>query len=205
MRVLVLEAEPGAADRAAAALEAASHTVDRCHDAGATGFPCRAVDGTGPCPLETQPVAVALTVRPSGSSVGAIEDGVACAIRANVPLVVAGETDDNPYAQWTAAIAPGAHDEDVVAACERAAAAPLPRHTRAASERLRRVLRHRDVDGAESARALVTRHEGRLRIQILLPDGVPPDVVRAAGMYVLAEVHALDPTARGADVSLGTA
>jgi hypothetical protein len=66
------------------------------------------------------------------------------------------------------------------------------------------VLQHREVADGESARAVVTRREGRLHIQILLPDGVPPDVVRAAGTYVLAEVHALDPTARGADVSLGT-
>jgi hypothetical protein len=204
MRVLVLEAQPGAADRAAAALEAAAHTVDRCHDVGTTGFPCRAVDAPGACPLESQPVAVALTVRPPGSSIQALEDGVACAIRAHVPLVVAGETDDNPYRRWTAAIAPGARDDDIVAACEHAAAAPLPRHTQAASERLRRLLRHRDIAGAETARVEVTRHEGRLRIRILLPDAVPSSVVQAAGTYVLAEVHALDPTARGADVSLGT-
>jgi hypothetical protein len=202
MRVLVVETVPGAAEDAVAALEAASHTIDRCHETGTTGFPCRAVDAPGECPLEAQPVAVALTVRSPGSSTATVEDGVACAIRANIPLVVTGETDDNPYRRWTAAIARDARN-DVVAACEHAAAAPLPRHTHAASERLRRLLRRRDVADAEAARAVVTRHDGRLRIRLLLPPGVPPQVVQAASTYVLAEVHALDPAAHGADVTLG--
>lgn len=204
MRVLVLEAEPGAADGPVAALTAASHTVDRCRPEGSAGFPCVAIGSPGVCPLDAQPIAMALTVRTGGPGVAATEDGVACAIRANVPLVVAGETEDNPFAPWSTAVVAGTRDVDVVTACERAAAAPLPRHSGAATERLRRLLRNAGVPDAEAGRVEVTREHGRLRIRLLLPADVPSAVVRAAGTYVLAEIHAVDPTARGSDVSLGT-
>ncbi len=98
-----------------------------------------------------------------------------------------------------------ARDDDVVAACEHAAAAPLPHHTHAASERLRSLLRNRDIPDAEHARAEVTRNEGRLRIRILLPATMPSHDLQAACTYVLAEVRSFDPTARGIDVSVGTA
>ena len=156
------------------------------------------------CPLETQPVAVALTVRPAGL----VDRGARGrrGVRDPCPRPAGRGRRDRrqPVPSLDAAIAPGARDDDVVAACEHAAAAPLPRHTQAASERLRRLLRHRDIAGAETARVEVTRHEGRLRIRILLPDAVPALSCRPPVPTSSPRCTRSDPKARGADVSLGT-
>ena len=200
MRVLVLESEPGAADRAAAALEAASHTVARCHDAGDPAFPCRALEDGSTCPLEQDPVDVVLTVRSPGDAPNALEDGVACAIRAHIPLVVAGDSEAGPYGPWATATV-GAED-DVVDACATAATAPLVRHSRAGTERLRELLAHNGVPDAESAKVEVTRRNGRLRVLLQVPERVTPQVADVAATHVLAAIHAIDPTARGTDVSI---
>jgi hypothetical protein len=203
MRVLVLESQPGAADQAVAALQAASHTVERCHDAASPGFPCRAIDAPSRCPLSSGPIDVAVTVRSEERwTASELEDGVACAIRSFVPLVVAGATAGNPYQPWaTATVAP---DGDIVGACGWAASAPLVHHSRVASERLREVLAHNEVQSAASADVVVTRRSGRLRVLLRVPDGVSRRLTEAAATHVLAAVHTLDPTARGTDVSVKT-
>ena len=48
------------------------------------------------------------------------EDGVSCALRHHVPLVVAGTTALNPFDDWTTVTA---GDDDIVEACERAGSA----------------------------------------------------------------------------------
>ena len=201
MRVLVLEAEPGAADGAVAALEAASHVVDRCHEVGHPSFPCKGIDNVADCPLSSGPVDVVLTVRGEERwTTSELEDGVACAIRSHVPLVVAGATAGNPYQAWTtASVSPGG---DVVGTCLHAASAPLVHHSRVGSERLREVLEHHEYQALDSADVEVTRRNGRLRVRLSVPDDVPASVTEAAATHVLAAVHALDPTARGTDVSV---
>ncbi|MGZ8762451.1 MAG: hypothetical protein ACXW2C_05630 [Acidimicrobiia bacterium] len=131
-----------------------------------------------------------------------MEDGVACAIRSFVPLVVTGPAETNPYGPWTTAtVEEGA---DVVGVCAAAATAPLARHSRVASDRLREVLVHHDVAAADTADVEVTRRNGRLRILLRFPNDVPQGVCEAAATHVLASVHALDPAARGTDVSITT-
>ena len=123
LNVLVLESDRGAATEAVAELQAAGHTVLRCHDGETPAFPCSALTEDG-CPLRRNIVDVALTVRRRPRSQPAPqEDGVTCALRTHVPLVVAGATMLNPYDTFAAEIAQGA--DDIVGACERAAAAPL--------------------------------------------------------------------------------
>lgn len=101
--VLVLENGRGGARLATEELEAAGHRVHRCHDPAAPTFPCRGIDDPTDCPLEG-PIDVALLVRhhihPHPS---ALEDGVACAIRAGVPLVEQGPDILDPYAPWLTA------------------------------------------------------------------------------------------------------
>lgn len=115
--VLVLENGRGGARLAVEELEAAGHRVHRCHDPAAPTFPCRGVDDRSECPLEG-PIDVALLVRhhihPHPS---ALEDGVACAIRAGVPLVEQGPDILDPYAPW---LTTRVGSEPVAAACERA-------------------------------------------------------------------------------------
>ena len=63
MKVLVLEAEPGAAADSIARLEASGHEVVRCHEAGDAAFPCAGLHADRACPLEGDGVDVAVTVR----------------------------------------------------------------------------------------------------------------------------------------------
>ncbi len=200
MRVLVLESEPGTADRAAAALEAASHTVARCHDAGDPAFPCRALDDGSACPLEQDPVDVVLTVRSGPDQPSTLEDGVTCAIRAHIPLVVADDAEAGPYAPWATTTI--GTQSDIVAACTAAAMAPLPRHSQAGADRLRVLLAHNGIPDAESADVEVTRRNGRLRVLIHVPENLTHQVAEKATTHVLAAIHAIDPTALGADISI---
>ena len=127
MRVLVLESRSGAADDPVVQLQARGHSVVRCHDGrGRRVFPCSALVEGHQCPLENHRprVDVALTVRHQASSLPApLEDGIACALRAHVPVVVAGDVESNPYEALGAAVA----GDDVVKACERAANKALER------------------------------------------------------------------------------
>src|SRR5437660_5032568 len=98
LHVLVLESDQGAADVAREELTAAGHVVLRCHDPGAPAFPCNALVKGGHCPLDAADVDVALDVRARPrSQPAAQEDGVACALRHQLPVVVAGTTVLNPY------------------------------------------------------------------------------------------------------------
>ncbi len=91
MDVLVLETEPGSADWTTDELTDRGHRVSRCHEPGRPAFPCRALEGQGPCPLSDPGIDVAVTVRAHpGTRPSPREDGVACALRARVPVVVAG-------------------------------------------------------------------------------------------------------------------
>lgn len=118
--VLVVESLPRAAAAAAEALTAAGHTVHRCYDDGVPGFPCYAVAGPGACPLDHH-VDVALVVRRRVDPRPTVfERGVACALRAGVPVVEQGPDLLDPFAPW---IEQRLTDrDDVVDACRRAAA-----------------------------------------------------------------------------------
>jgi len=199
MEVLVLESDPHDADDAVRALVAAGHTVRRCHEPGAEPFPCAALAGS-PCPALELGVDVAVTVRSrSVDRPTLLEDGVACALRSHIPVVVAGEVDGpSPYSDWAATVV---RRDEVVEACERAATAPLRRHTSVASAEFARALRTGGFDASDSHAEVFRRH-GRLRA--VLDPGVVLDR-RAADLAVrrvMAAVRELDPTAGGIDVSL---
>ena len=67
-----------AAATVAAELAEAGHTVHRCHEesGGTLGVAVRGA----PCPVETQPIDVVVSVRP------VMDDGIQCSVRRKIPL-----------------------------------------------------------------------------------------------------------------------
>jgi len=168
MRVLVVESDPHSADRAVADLREAGHETVRCHEPGRAAFPCNALRDGPDCPLESAPgVDVVLDSRahpyPRPTP---FEDGVSCAVRRSIPLVIAGADGLNPFEKWTTATA---DDESVVDACERAAAAPIKSLTEVARAKVQQLLSsHPDL--AASADVVVTRSGGRLEAEVIVPE-----------------------------------
>jgi hypothetical protein len=190
LNVMVLQSERGAADQAALELMDAGHVVLRCHDPGASAFPCRGVEDQSSCPLRSHAVDVAVTVRSRPRSQPAPqEDGVRCALMHHVPLVVAGPAVLDPYEGYEARVLD--RDGDVVGACEEVAAAELPHHSRVASEALQ-----------TGSRASVTRRHGSLLVSVSGLEGLAPRGREAAVVRMLAKLREFDSTARGIDIVL---
>jgi len=196
LNVLLLESERRAADMACDALEAAGHAVVRCHEPGMPTFPCNALAEGKACPLEAGVVDVALDVRSRPrSQPSQEEDGVACAIRHGVPLVVAGATVMNPFEDYaTATVEAGG---DVAAACERAAHAPLRAHTEAAARALRDVLDRRELRVAPVV--AVRRRHGALLVEVTVAD-LAESTKSMAAVRMAAALREIDHHARGIDV-----
>jgi hypothetical protein len=195
MEVLVLESEPAAADAAIEALDAAGHTVVRCHDPGAGPFPCRGLD-PGQCPLEHRPVRVVLDVRGRTSPrATALEDGVTCALRRRLPVVVAGKTAINPFAAFSVADAAG---NDVVEACERAATGAQGDHQAVADRALAVTLENSGSEQTGESRVL--RTADGLQVTLF----VPPETARGtrdmAAVRVVGALRDFDRHARRIDI-----
>ena len=170
MRVLVVESDRHAAGGAIADLRAAGHHVMRCHEEDLPAFPCNALCDQGQCPLEDDAgidVVVDYRTRPYPRPTP-FEDGVSCALRHHVPLVVAGTSALNPFARWTTAVAKSS--ENIVAACEQAMRVPLERLAAPARAEVRRRLRLQP--GAAEVTDVVVRrsHGGQLDAVVHLAD-----------------------------------
>src|SRR5262249_10745817 len=107
MRVMVLESDRHAADDDIAALREAGHEGFGCHDTDVQAFPANGLCDLDTCPLEgREGIALVLDHRahphPRPTP---LEDGVSCAVRRHVPLVVSGTAALNPFEPWTTAVA----------------------------------------------------------------------------------------------------
>lgn len=101
---------------AADVLQAAGHDVVRCSPTTGRPFPC--VGTSGRCPLDgTVAVAVVVHDRPS-TDIDPGEIGAVCALRDDIPIVVAGNGAHSPLREVASAVA--ASVTDLAAACERA-------------------------------------------------------------------------------------
>jgi hypothetical protein len=199
MKVLVLEAEPGAAADSAARLTASGHEVVRCHVAGEAAFPCVGLDSGGTCPLDDGGVDVAVTVRRHARSVPTPhEDGVACAIRNRVPLVVAGEAGLNPYTRLGAITASEDDLEHVLAEAVRDA---RPDHSEVALGALIASLRANDQP-TDLANARVWRARTGLHAVLEVGESVPTRVRDVAAVRVTGALRAYDRFAAQIDVSI---
>jgi len=199
MDVLVLETEQGAADMTIEKLTDRGHRVSRCHEPGRPAFPCRALEGEGPCPLADPGIDVAVAVRDHpGTLTSLAEDGVSCALRARVPLVVAGRVALHPYEDWTDEVV---EDGDVAGACERVVAAPTRGHTHVAQLALRDALRRR-AGSAGGAEATVWRDRRRLRVRLDGIDDLAGSVRGLVAAEVAAALRDFDSDAPGVDISI---
>lgn len=199
MRILVLETDRRAADDAAVSLTAAGHDVVRCHERGRPAFPCRGLceDGGG-CPLDEW-VDVALTVRahpyprPTPS-----EDGVSCAIRRHVPLVVAGTSALNPYPPWTVDVADG---RNVVEVCEGVAVAALPIHGGRATDEAKRLVEAHGL-APDAVYAAARRGHRCLAVEVTVPREVDRGLRDVVAARVAGVVRDVDPHISVIDVSV---
>src|SRR6266508_2401544 len=198
MDVLVLETEPGSADWTTDELTDRGHRVSRCHEPGRPAFPCRALEGQGPCPLSDPGIDVAVTVRAHpGTRPSPREDGVACALRARVPVVVAGRVALNPYEEWADEVV---EDGDVVGACERVVGAPSRAHTQVAQTAVREALRRR-AGSADGADAVVFRNRHGLRVRLDGVDRLDQKIRGLVAAEVAAALRAFDAQAPRIDIS----
>jgi hypothetical protein len=195
MDVLVVESDPGVADAAIEALEAAHHRVLRCHDAGSPAFPCRGLD-PGDCPLESGTVQVVLDVRGKTTPrPDPLEDGVSCALRRRLPVVVAGTSAINPFARFPVV---DASRQDVVAACERAASGPQTEHQVVADRALEATLQIAKIEGPSHSE--VHRTADGLRITLHVPAAASKKTLDMAAVRVAGAIRAFDAHAPRLDI-----
>jgi hypothetical protein len=198
LNVLVVESDPGGGDSARDALRAAGHTVLRCHTNGEHAFPCNALTEGERCPFDEHVVDVVVDVRrrprPDPSP---FEDGVRCGLQRHVPLVVAGRVVANPYESYATEVVVG--DEKIVDACERAAAAPLAKHSEAARVALGDVLRRRELAG-DGFDVQVFRRQGVLLVEADAGAELDHTTKSVASARMIGALREVDESARGIDV-----
>jgi hypothetical protein len=165
------------------------------------------VDGT--CPLETLAIDAAVVVRPVAvAECLPFEDGVVCAARRLIPLVVAGEIDpfattdssaEHPYRSWAVAEQYGT---DVTETVEAVVHAPLPKHSAVATAAVRDTLKSHGLDPAGSS-AQVYRRQGGLLICMVEPkEEIDDKVMKMVAVRASGAVRQLDRWSRGIDVTI---
>lgn len=196
LNVLVVEDDEGASDEAIRELTGAGHAVVRCHDPGAPAFPCRGLIDPPTCPLRSDAIDVALTVRAGVSTRPApTEDGARCALMSHVPLVVAGPSVFDPYAGLETVVLNRTYD--VVESCERAAAAELVEHGSRAEAAVTAGL----PEGSDCVPTVtVTRRSGGLRVHVAGLEALTAQERQAAVVRTLTTLHVFDRSARTVDI-----
>jgi hypothetical protein len=125
------------------------------------------------------------------------EDGATCGIRQHVPLVVAADRA-HAFEPWATATVPSG--TDLAAACERAAAAPLPRHGEVATEAAKDSFARIGLD-PDPVTAVVHRRGGTLKVDVTRPPGSDEHQESMVMARVMTAVRSLDKAALGVDVS----
>ena len=195
MRILVTETDAEAAVPAERQLIEAGHEVVRCRADDGPAFPCAGLEPGG-CPIEGG-IDVALTVRTGPRPhPTAREDGVTCALRRHVPLVVAGPPGPNPFEGWSTVCV---GDSDLVAACESAAAADVERLSAVACDEAVKALERRGHAGG-GVDAITHRSAHQLKVEIALPDAVTDAEADAIAVAVADRLRSVEPTIAVIDV-----
>jgi hypothetical protein len=198
MRVLLVDGQAGESVAAEEKLRSEGHEVQRCLSADGPSFPCAGLAGHD-CPLDGADIDAAVLVRTDlADTRSPREDGARCALRQFVPLVLAGDVEHSPYADWASAVAPTM--DDIPMALERATAALLQRHGDRAGEMFETVLGLHDLSTA-GAGAEVSRTGRALLVTLHSPEEIPPDVAEVAGVRVTGAIRQMDSYAGTIDVT----
>jgi hypothetical protein len=121
----------------------------------------------------------------------AFEEGLACALRTGIPLVVGGSPFVDPYVEYASAVA---ESEDVVDACvEAAERRRTDRHATRARAELREILAGHDFDPA-AIDVVVSRRGAVLDVVVTVPPAVEHALHRAITTRLVQLLRALDPT-----------
>jgi hypothetical protein len=187
---------PGAV-AAAEDLERRGHRVVVCHPDG--GSACVGLTG-GVCPLDADAVDAAVAIRPvgAGSSPG-LDDGIICAARRGIPVVVGGDPTDNPFGPWTAAEEEGSR---IALTVETVVRTPDPGLSLVATHALRVCLERHGLPLGD-AHADVRRRDASLDVTLLNVGDADRRTLAAAGVRVAGALRAADQWARRIDVHGG--
>lgn len=193
MQILMTEIATDRARTAASLLEAKGHEIVTCGDGTERTVTCAALRGEA-CPLDRHTLDVALHVeRPDAADLR--DEGVLCAIRHFLPLVVAASEPgipSDPFGGWAAAVC---DLDELDEALTAAATAPLQAHSVAAERAANTVLASAGCD--QTWRAVARRAGRRLRVELVSEVPVDADLcarsaVRAEG--AIREIDAVTPT-----------
>ncbi|MGK2958157.1 MAG: hypothetical protein ACSLFB_07115 [Acidimicrobiales bacterium] len=206
MKVLMVENNSESAHSVAELLKSSGHSVYSCHDASAIGGlgACVALQYQQ-CPMNLAPMDLFLDVRsPDGTHSGIeallMEEGVLCAARRKIPVVIAGEIDNQPFKRWAAIEHPGLPS---VAALEDVASAPLPDHSAVATAALRSILRAHGIT-VDKAEAEVRRRDGGILLHIDFSPSTDASAAQAVAIKVGQAVRQIDPWAPSLDITLSS-
>ncbi|MFI7700614.1 hypothetical protein [Nonomuraea sp. NPDC049480] len=139
MRILMTESDPSGGAVAGALLALEGHEVAYCHPPGAPAStaPCAGMALEGHCPLADGDVDLLVDVRLAPGPFTLREAGVMCALRAQVPVLVAGPT---PSGTALDEIASRCDPVDLVETCAEAVSPAGPAARRAIADAVRPLL-----------------------------------------------------------------
>jgi hypothetical protein len=196
MRVLVVESHLGASERLKGELDRRGHQVLTCHADDHERHGCRAVDRHDGCPLDQGAVDVTVDVRRSyHPDPRPLEQGAICAVRARVPLVVAGTPSDSPLEPWANAVVLG-DVPAIVDAVEGVDGSLAPVHQQVVDEALDVLL------PGEGATAIVRRGPDQLAVDLSLPSHLSHTESEMVAVRIVAAVRRFDQATSTIDVAV---
>lgn len=195
MRVLVVESHLGASQRLKDELGRRGHDVLTCHEDEHERHGCRAVDPDAGCPLDDRRVDVTVDVRRSHHpDPRPLEQGAVCAVRARVPLVVAGAATDSPLEPWATTTVVG-DVPAIVEAVEAVDGSLAPMHQKVVDEALDQLL------PGEGATAIVRQGDDRIHVDLSLPSHLESTEAEMVAVRLVAAVRRFDPNTSTVDVA----
>ena len=190
IKALVVEGFPGSGSVAVEALESAGHTATTCFEGNGPPFPCTGVAG-GPCPLDDGTVSVVVATR--DAPVPCLlprEVGLTCALRARLPVVLAGQRSWHPVDAFADAIVP-LEGRAIVGACEAVVSGRSPAHEAAANAVLDGTLMSAEV-----------RRDGPQLDVVIHRNGADEKTARTAAVHVLQRITQYDHNRPSVEVSV---
>jgi len=200
--ILMLESHAHTGDEAAAALVAAGHRVLRCHDDPEEPFPCRGLTEPDGCPLDGHVDAAVVVQRGRDPWPTALESGVRCAIRADVPVIESGTGTFDPFGPWVSARVPVGGD--IVAACTDTVTRRFEAIRELIGVRIEKLLDLEEIDPSETS-CWFDEDDTSLDVHLELPKPVSRGTEEAFAVRVLDGIRARGRTYARLDVHVHTA